>query len=273
MRSWQWSLSYARMIKNMFRGHDLWNSPWGAIAVLALPVLLVRIIQLGLSDVWLGLFELVFSIVVLLYCLRYQPQDAWIDEISNAIEEGEQQRYQELAEKIMGKPVDSEVDLIKQVSDAQLVNANERLFAPALWFALLGPMGAVLYRISWHYSHSTEEDINSGGFADAMQRLYAILNWLPARLLVVGYAIVGSFEDVVHQWRDVYNHGIDDIEELSQAVLLQGGQAALHVERYSDSESGGYDVSAIKATRGLVLRTILAWGIVIAVITLAGWAS
>ncbi|HEC29938.1 MAG TPA: hypothetical protein ENI65_10170 [Gammaproteobacteria bacterium] len=278
-RSYRWADPYARFVKSLFRGHDFWNGPGGVLAVLVAPVFLAATIQNGLKGVWLGVFELAFSIIVLVYCLRYQPRDEWVDELSDALDQDNHEHISRLAENILGKSPDMEMCLVKQVSSAILVNVNERLFAVMFWFVILGPMGALMYRLTWYYSELFEDDnLKSNGFQQTMHRLYSILNWLPARLLVIGYAITGSFEDAIHGWREVYEHEPDDIEKLNQEIIASAGGGAIHLDRYlHEAENGeepdGYHVSAIKAARGLVLRTMLAWGIVIAVITLSGWAS
>ena len=272
-RHYAWADKYILWVKKVFQGKALWNGPWGVLLVLAFPLILVALVQTGLHVIWLGLLELIFSLIVLLYCMRYQPMGDDVEDLSHALEQGNNSEAGQLSEKILGKPVDEEQCQVQQVCHALLINVNERLIAVIVWFALLGPMGALLYRLSWYYS---EESIHSeNGFRHTMHRLHALLNWLPARLLVVGYAIVGSFEDAIHGWRGVYKNPPEDMEALNQAIITAAGCSALHLERYSHSDvsndTNKLDIKAIDAAHGLVLRTLLAWGIVMALLTLAGW--
>jgi len=275
-RSYHWMSSYSHFVKKIFKQHEAWNGPWGILAVMLLPLSLTRILQAGFSQVWLGLFELLFGIAVLIFCLRYQPQDEWIDDLSDAMEQEDEERINDLSEKIVGQSLVKDQDRVKQVSDAILSNVNEQMFAVLLWFAFLGPMGALMYRMAWYLSEQPDEELGTPGFKQAACRLYAILNWLPVRLLATGYAIVGSFEDVMLAWRESYHDAPEDMQALNQLIIVNAGQGAIHFDRYLQHDEEGneaYAIDAIKAARGLILRTMLAWGIVVAIITLAGWAS
>jgi len=274
-RSWRWSEVWLMKVKSLLHARIQWDGPWGVLAVLLLPLLLTTLVSFLLDNIFLGLFELLLGILILIYSLRYQPQDRLIDEVIDALESGELSRANERAEKIIGHPPIAEKDLVKQVSDAIFVNINERMFAVMFWFALLGPTGAVMYRLVWSYSQSGRDD--EPGFMRAMQRLLDILDWVPVRLLIIGFAIAGSFEDAIHEWREAFHEGIEDVSALHRYILVHAGQGAIHIDRFLSNahETGAdrFDVNAIRAARGLVLRTTLAWGIVVAVITLTGWAS
>ncbi|NOY67419.1 MAG: regulatory signaling modulator protein AmpE [Gammaproteobacteria bacterium] len=274
-RSYQWISVYSLFIKKLFKQHGAWDSPWGVVAIMLAPLAITRLIQAGLNQVWLGLFELIFGIAVLIFCLRYQSQDEWIDDLSDAAEQGDEDRIIELSEKIMGKPLDKQKDTALQVSESILGNINEQMFSVLLWFVLLGPMGALMYRLSWYLSEQAGMDLATPGFKQASNRLYAILNWLPARLLVIGYAIVGSFEDVMLAWRET-SHEMEDMQSVNQMIVVNAGRGAIHIDRHINIDDEGNEVcgmESIKIARGLILRTMLAWGIVIAALTLAGWAS
>ena len=275
-RPYQWINVYALFIKKLFNQNNAWNGPWGVLAVMLVPLSITRILQAGFSHIWLGLFEVVFSILVLIYCLRYQSQDEWIDELLDAKEQSDEERINDLAEKITGKPLEKDQDLVTQVSEAILSNVNEKLFAVLLWFAFLGPMGALMYRLSWYLADRADDELSSPEFQQAANRLHAILNWLPARLLLIGYAVVGSFEDVMLAWRESIKEKNEDMQTLNQQIMVNAGKGAMHFERYMQIDDDGNetcDIEAVKIARGLILRTMLAWGIVIAAITLAGWAS
>lgn len=274
-RQYHWADSYAGRIKHFFKGTSTWGSPWGVVFVLLLPLLVVVFLQSVLSGFLLGFFGLLFSILVLSYCLRYQPIDADIDKISLALENRDIASATYLAREFMGQQPDTEKDLVKQVCNALLVNVNERLFAVVLWFVLLGPMGALLYRLSWFYSQRST--VAEGGFKASMARLHTILNWLPARLLPMGYAVAGSFDDAVRGWKEVHAQGMTDMESLNNAIISHTGCSALHLGRYVQStDKPGFvelEVKAIQASHSLIMRAMLAWGIVIALMTLAGWGE
>ena len=146
-----------------------------------------------------------------------------------------------------------------------LVGAHDRWFAVIFWFALLGPLGAVLFRAVEQLARRPGED----DFAVAVGQLYGVLGWLPARLMALAYALSGHFEQAMHGWRGV--PGVDPIAGQSEAVLLAAGEGALCAER--EECLATEPVSLIRAAMGLVWRTLLVWLAVIAVMILAGWLS
>lgn len=273
-RQYDWADSYAGRIQHFFTGGSTWESPWGVVAVLLVPCLLVIFLQSILSGYLLGFFGLVFSIVVLAYSLRYQPLERDVDKIILALENRDLATASYLASELLGEPINSEKDLVRKVCSALLVSVNERLFAVILWFVLLGPMGALLYRLSWFYSQKSR--YAKGGFKDNMVRLHAILNWLPARLLPIGYALAGSFEDALKGWKEVYTRNISEMAELNHAIITHTGCSALHLQRYQQAADNEdfveLEVEAIQASHSLIMRAMLIWGIVIALLTLAGWS-
>lgn len=274
-RQYQWADSFAGGVRRFFQGRSTWDSPWGILAVLAIPLLLVYFLDSVLNGGWLGFIGLLFSIGILAYCLRYQPLDDEVDKIILALENRDTAAASYLAEELLGKPVDSEKDLVRQVCSALLVSVNERVFAVILWFVILGPMGALLYRLSWYYSHKSR--YADGGFKSNMARLHAILNWLPARLLPVGYALAGSFDDALKGWKEVDARNIEDMATLNHAIIAHTGCSALNLQRYTQPQDKEdpveLEVEAIQASHGLIMRAMLIWGIVIALLTLVGWSD
>lgn len=273
-RQYRWADAFAGKVKRFFAGKSTWESPWGVVFVLLPPLVLIVFLQSLLSDFLLGFFGLLFSILVLAYCLRYQSMDADINKIIVALENRDVATASSLASEFLGQQPDTEQDMVKKVCCALLLNVNERLFAVVLWFVLLGPMGAMLYRLSWYYSQRSVHA--EGGFKVSMARLHAILNWLPARLLPLGYAVAGNFDDALRGWKEVRTRGITGMESLNHAIITHTGCSALHLERTlstSDNPESVLEIKAIKATHRLIMRAMLVWGIVIALLTLTGWAG
>lgn len=276
---------YTAWLQGRFGQEGWWNGAVGVVMVLLVPLLAAGIIQSVLASVWLGLFELVFGIAVLSYCLRFQPLDRMVDTYCDAKEvEDESQAELSIAE-VNGKTSFTDEDVTRTI----LVQSNERLFSVLFWFFLLGPLGALLCRLSFWLGYESSDQDND--FANAARRLQGILSWAPARLLAAGYAVTGSFEDAVHAWRECTfsssERNLDGQEEaesfteVSNKILYQTGMGALR-ESFSEGESpeGENQITEdksgcaqIHSAHGLVLRTIVAWGMVVALVTLAGWVS
>lgn len=90
----------------------------------------------------------------------------------------------------------------KACIESVLENGNDALFAPIFWFCLFGPAGAILYRLSntldamWGYR--TTRYLN---FGRAAARLDDLLNFLPARLTALSYALAGKTRLAIRCWQ------------------------------------------------------------------------
>ncbi|QDX81603.1 cobalamin biosynthesis protein [Denitratisoma sp. DHT3] len=86
--------------------------------------------------------------------------------------------------------------------ETTLENGNDAVFGALFWFALLGGPGAVLFRLAntldamWGYKSPRYRN-----FGWAAARLDDALNWLPARLTALTYALLGNTTQAITSWR------------------------------------------------------------------------
>ena len=95
-----------------------------------------------------------------------------------------------------------ESGVAKACVESTLENGNDALFGALFWFMLLGGAGAVLFRLAntldamWGYKN---ERFLHFGWAAA--RIDDVLNFLPARLTALSYALFGQTRVALACWR------------------------------------------------------------------------
>jgi membrane protein required for beta-lactamase induction len=264
---------YAPFVSYVDWARERFNGPaWdhiGGLLLLLLPLWAsVALLQSWVSDWLFGLIGLLFSVAVLLYCLGPRDLAADVDTYCEAHASGDAALHKRAAELLLQREAhaDDNGEYARRVSSAVLVDAHDRLFAVLFWFALLGPVGAVLYRsVAVLYQQRRE----TGEFGDSVAWLYALLVWVPARLVALGYALSGHFDAAVEGWRRAHQN-LSPGSEGSLRVLEETGAGALGVD---GAVSGQQGAQQVRAALRLVWRTLWIWLVVMALLTLAGLAS
>ncbi len=277
---------YRDWVISLFRKNTLWDGPVGVLAVLVLPVLLVAWLQTSsfYNDSLYGLSGIVLGVFILVYSMRYRSLEKVIDDLSTPVNSDVDQfveRERIAMRELLGQSEPAIQYRYSVLTEAVLVQANERLFAVIFWFLIFGPAGALAYRFSWFLAeHPIDPGAIEPGDDDmdaASYRLFGILSWVPARICAAGYALAGGFEDALSEWSEQSVSEQYDFCQSNQQVLGKTGMAALHIHRYEsvieddDTIDKIVNVDAVKAARALVLRTLLIICAVIATIGLTGW--
>jgi len=253
---------------------QLRQKPWadgsaGVAVVVLIPLLLVFLLAAMLQALG-GFFLFLFALVVLLYSFGPGDLEAEVEAFVEARRRGDEEAAMLYARDLLGDdPVDNSGQLTRLMLEASLAEANNRFFAVVFWFVLLGPVGALLYRLAAILHR--REMADTAGFNLAAQRLYQIMLWLPARLVAVSYALSGSFVDAMQQWHEQTGHWLED----SHFVLVATGLGALRYHP-ADNDDALLDLaeenSYIQEAMSLIRRAALLWLVVLAVAVVAGLA-
>ena len=239
------------------------DGPLGLLVVLGGVVLGVWLANAMLHGV-AAFFSFLFGIAVLVYCLGPRDLERELDAFIDAMERGDEEAACLRATAMLGHDIGgTEREMLDQVKAGLVVEANNRLFSVIFWFMLLGPVGAALFRLTIVLRRHLQR-IDSG-FARSVEDLYRILIWPPARLLVLGFALAGSFVDTISRWRS-----FNDIWQAdSEALLVESGLGAIAHEPHAGE--GKPDLEGIVQLMALIKRTLMVWLAVLGLMTLTGW--
>jgi membrane protein required for beta-lactamase induction len=236
------------------------EQPKTSLLLMLLPLLLATgILQFWFAGSLLGLIELLFGIVVFAYSLGPLDINRQVDRYLAARENGDEAGARHEASLIMQQEAPDDPDQqTLGVMRAVLYESNDRFFAVIFWFVLLGPLGALLYRLTSHTMRTTQQPM----LAMAASHLQAILAWAPAHLVAIGYALTGDYEGAKQEYSSKARH--DDLREANYLTMITAGQGALKV--CSPDE----ETACVRSARGLVLRALVVWLAAVAILTLTG---
>lgn len=242
--------------------------------LLAVPSLAV-LIALTIADSMLfGLVVLVIYVGTLLFALGRGDYSEDLYRYLSAWNRGNFESAYENARQIGGfQPADTITDSLSlhdAVKTAFLYHGFERWFSVIFWFLVLGPVGAVAYRVSFLSSRS---DILEPEDKALALRIVHYLDWLPARLLVLSFTLTGNFVNGFgHSWKNIWSdQSASDLLDGCAMAALDGVEEPLDEGARDNSENiirhGREQLLALKS---LMSRSAICWLVVIAVLTLVG---
>lgn len=191
-------------------------------------------------------------------------------------------------------------DVARLAIEQALAASHRHVFAVVLWFVLLGPAGAILYRLAafladyWRESadRSARDDfiadgaslgiVDGGAFSVFAQQAFVLIDWLPQRATAAAFAIVGDFEDAVYCWRTQASQWFAG----GLGIVLASGAGALGVRLGMPIRDGldiidrpelglgnDADVDFMQSTVGLVWRALVLWILLLLLLGLSGWVG
>ena len=251
VRHWRWFLNYERWLGVRMRA-----LPAALILlVIALPpLLIVGAIQYLLADWWWGIPEFIFSVIVLLYCLG--PDNLWVQayNCTNAVAKDGPAAMGAVQAAFGVTATENSTVFHQAFIRAIFLASHQRIFSVLFWFVLLGPFGAVLYRLI--------ESVNTQMLTDATLagRVKALLDWIPVRLEAFLFALGGHFTAVFACWkRDVLTG-----PRYNDKILTECGMAAIDADRLPEASV------AEKEALALIDRAFIIGLVILAMVVLVG---
>jgi len=244
----------------------------GLIICIGAPVLACALVQYVLRGTWLGLTSLVFAIIVLFYCWGPRDLERDVEAVDKAPDSDRRAAaLQALRADATQPPLEFTTE---KVVEATFLAALRRWFGVLLWFALLGPAGALLYRLTQVLAGPDFAATQSAGQRAAAEQAARILDWLPAHLIVLALALASDFDAVFKVWRDyhaAHGKGFFSFDLGFLNATARASVAADVAAEGDESHAARAPLVALDDAMVLVRRVLIVWLTVIALIVLGGW--
>ena len=296
-----WALSVSRNF-DAGKPHHGWVA-WGlAVLVPALSTLAIHwLLMWGLG--WP--FAVLWSVAVLYITLGFRQFSHHYTGIRDALADGDEPRARELLALWQGVDVGDlpRSEIVRHVIEYSALAAHRHVFGVLAWFSVLaalglGPTGAVFYRMAefasrhWRARRGNVAQTASGGLQRVTRSAWTAIDWLPARMTALCFAVVGSFEEAIEGWRFHAQHFPND----NDGVVLAATAGAINVRLggeglkartesrtphgleaesiMSDSDSDSTpgrepEMGHLRSVVGLVWRSVVVWLLLLALLTLA----
>jgi adenosylcobinamide-phosphate synthase len=304
-RSFEWRASverafvaYAREIERRLNGGTLGQGVVATILAIVPPVALTELVWWLLDDLH-PFAGLVVNVVVLYALMGFRRFSHALSAIISALKSADlagARRSLAAWDGSAGGELSSQ-DIARIAIERGLADAYRQVFAVLFWFVILpGPAGAVLYRaaalLAAHWKGALPGDDMTvlarslTIFGRPARVLLQVLDWIPARLTALSFAVVGDFEDAAYCWRTQARtwpeaHGGEAI-----GVVLASGAGALGVQlggarpghagepepRPEIGTGDAVEADILPSAVGLVWRALVLWLLLVFLLSLANWA-
>jgi AmpE protein len=157
-----WFERYYLFIKNLIDKNNILNNTALMLALIVLPITIITsLVYLAVDSILFGLLGLLFNIALFFYCLG--PKNPFYPII------------------------DTDVEVPEHSAGTYFAEVNNQLFSVIFWYVIGGPIAALFFRLI-----SLSKTIPS--VAVLAKDTTEILEWIPARLTVLLYLLVGNFQ-------------------------------------------------------------------------------
>ncbi|HEX8601244.1 MAG TPA: CobD/CbiB family protein [Pseudoduganella sp.] len=230
----------------------------------------------------LGAFA--WNVLIVYLTLGFRHYSHYFTSIQLALNAGDEAAARALlAEWTRQDTVGLESNEIARIAvEKALITTHRNVFGVFFWFLLpLGPAAAVMYRVSEYLARAWNEPdhMKNEAFGQFAAKAFYWIDWIPARLTAVAFAVVGNFEDAIYAWRNFAHRWRDE----AIGIILAAGGGAMGVRLGTPQENAAkmvpadaatVDISdvevetlpgdepsvrALQSTVGLVWRALLLW--------------
>jgi AmpE protein len=269
IRKNQWLTGWVGFANDAFGKLPGWTDILGFLVILAVPLVVLLLVDQLLNRALGTTGSFLLALAVLIY--SFGPRDLDTD-VADVLEAEDEQKGKAALEGLLGGPIPADESTCRIAAvESVFQQALRRWFGVIFWFAALGIVGALLYRmVDWLDSEEPKVSPEQRG---RFVRLQQIMDWPAAQLMTLSLAISTDFDSVYKAWKryhDEQGHGLFEGDNgfllaSARSVVLTGHAAR---DGYADQLQG--PMAGLQQAMDLVWRMLGVWLTVLALLLLVG---
>lgn len=203
-KRWHPLVAFGRMAERIEQRFNSGGRGWRSHGVTAwvLAVLPLTILATALS--WLPYVGWLVEILALYCALGMRSLGEHVQPVAEALRANNLDEARTRVGYLVSRQTSEldETEVARAATESVLENGSDAVFAAIFWFVVAGAPGVVLYRLSntldamWGYRNERFER-----FGWAAARIDDVLNYIPARLVALTYAVLGKTRLALKCWR------------------------------------------------------------------------
>jgi AmpE protein len=253
--------------------NGLWRGRQGWVLAVLPFLLLLALLQWALHDRLFGLPSLLLGIATLVIC--WGPRD--LDRDVEAVIDADDAHARHAAIAQLQSAGGSLHEDVPSLVEATVLNALRRWFAVLFWFLLLGPVGALAYRLLTLLAVGPMRSLASVEAVVGARVVLSWLEWPVAQLMSLSMALVGNFDTAYKAWREAHGNRWVASTVFLGAVARASVSAELREDAHDYSDAGMVPVwrrlPELRDAMSLVWRMLLLWMAALALLVIAGWVT
>ncbi|MEZ5524640.1 MAG: regulatory signaling modulator protein AmpE [Pseudomonadales bacterium] len=253
----RWFVNFSERVSTTFGG----SSRLTMLVSVLLPLLVVALVLSVVQDWVFGFVGLALQVLLLAYAFGRVNLPREVTTYLHHWCEGDfQSAYhhaQEYFKLEQGFDAGDRAQLHEKACRGVLYQWFEQVFVIVFWYLLLGPVAALFVRLLNLYEELGDQDETS--------RLVHVLEWLPARLLAITYAVAGNFTQCFKSWLTV----LTEYRMTTEQVLFKSGLASIALgEKQLPTAEADVQAEQIQMLEALQIRCLVVCLILVALFTI-----
>lgn len=264
---------------------------WIVVCSLTVPTALIYWLCLRINP----FAALIWNVIIVYLTLGFRRYSHYFTSIQLALSSGDEAAARKyLAEWTNRDTAGMETAEISRLAvERSLIASHRNVFGVFFWFLMpVGPACAVMYRVAEFLSRAWNEPehMKNEEFGQYATKIFYWIDWIPAHLTAVAFAVVGNFEDAVYSWRNYADRWSDELvgillsagggaigvrlgEPETKAMILNLDASAVDVDSLELESQPGMEATprSLQSAVGLVWRALLLWMLLLLLLSFAVW--